>query len=382
MEQLISRVAARAGRNRAENAKGEGQRAGARKLLVVGVGSAGCAAAEWVYDETPSAATLTVNTDRLSLELHKSETKLLLGERIFHGHGAQGHADAAKRAAREASRELSELLKGFDIVAVLAGLGGGTGTGAAAFVAATARAQGAAVVAVVAIPMRVERSRRERALNALGELRRESHTTILLDNEALLPIAGHLPMALALGVMDCFMAEVPRALARQCQLAEDRELAERDARELVFAGGLGTVVYGEWGSNDHPARAQHALVEPAGGAPNGALIHIVSANGRAPPGTERVLGLITEKLKSGMPPTDRVRLSVAHDPALASGGNLVSVVTGIADPCGKAGEAPSVLIEPTRVVAGLLAPPAREVEAAQVPSAQAAPKGDLATRTS
>ena len=379
MEQLISRVAARAGRNRAENAKVEGERARARKLLVVGVGSAGCAAAEWVYEETPDAATLTVNTDRLSLELHKSETKLLLGERIFHGHGAQGHADAAKRAARDANRELTELLKGFDIVAILAGLGGGTGTGAAAVVAAVAREQGAAVVAVVAIPMRVERSRRERALGALAELRRESHTTILLDNEALLPIAGHLPMALALGVMDSFMAEVPRALARQCQLAEDRELAQREARELVLEGGLGTLVYGEWGDNAHSARAQHALVEPAGGSPNGALIHIVSADGHAPPGTERVLGMITERLKSGSPPTARVRLSVAHDPAITSGGNLVSVVTGIADPHVKAGEAPSVLIEPTRVVAGPLAPPTREVEAAQAPPA---PTHDLTTRSS
>lgn len=381
MEQLISRVAARAGRNRAENAKGEAARASARKLLVVGVGSAGCAAAEWVYEETPSAATLTVNTDRLSLELHKSETKLLLGERIFHGHGAQGHADAAKRAAREAVDDLKGLVAGFDIVAILCGLGGGTGTGAAAVIAAVARAQGAAVVAVVAIPMRVERTRRERALGALADLRRESHTTILLDNEALLPIAGHLPMATALGVMDCFMAEVPRALARHCQLAEDRAAAEAEAKDLVKVGGLGTLVYGEWGGEGAHARAQHALVEPAGGSPNMAIIHIASFDGRAPEGTDKVVGQIAHKLKSDAPPTHAVRLSVVHDPSITQGGSLVSVVTGIADPHAGRTEAPSVTIEPTRVVAGPLAPPAREREQV-AEAAPTAPPKDLAARSS
>src|SRR5690349_19961835 len=101
MEHLIARVAARAGRKPAENARAEAARAGARRILVVGVGSAGCSAAEWVFEETPEVSTVTVNTDRLSLEIHKSETKLLLGPKIFRGRGAAGLIDAAKRAPNE-----------------------------------------------------------------------------------------------------------------------------------------------------------------------------------------------------------------------------------------------------------------------------------------
>jgi cell division protein FtsZ len=378
MEHLIARVAARAGRKRAENARAQAARAGGRRILVVGVGSAGCSAAEWVFEETPEAATVTVNTDRLSLEIHKSETKVLLGARIFRGHGAQGHIDAARRAARETLDQITELVRGFDIVVVLTALGGGTGTGATPVVAAAARKEGAAVVVVAALPMRAERSRRERALAALPDLKREAHTTILLDNEALLPIAGHLPVGTALGVMDYFMAEVPRALVRSVELSEAREVAQREARELVLAGGIGTVVYGEWHGEGDSARAQHALVEPAGGSPNGALIHISSGDGRALIGAEDVLAQIAARLKSDRPPAARVRLSVAADPAIQNGGSLVSVVTGIADPCARRSEAPAVTIEPSRVVEAPAVPPAREVEGAPA----AVPSVDVTLRTS
>jgi cell division protein FtsZ len=378
MEQLILRVAARAGRNRALSGKSSGP--GQGRLLVVGVGSAGCAAADWVYEETPGASTLAVNTDRMSLEIHKSDAKLLLGERIFGGKGAQGHADAARRAANESRSEIERLVAGFDIVAVLTGLGGGTGTGAAAVVARAARAQGAAVVAVAAIPMRVERTRRERALGALGDLRREAHTTILLDHEAMLPIAGNLPMGTALGVMDCFMAEVPRVLARHAQIADEPGAAQAEAKALVEAGGLGTLVYGEWREDGAHARADHALVEPAGGTPNLAIIHITSADGRAPLGTDALAGKIAGRLKSEAVPQERVRITVGTDPAVKAGGTLVSVVTGIADPHQGGAGAPAVVLEPTRVVAGPAAPPAREVEHAPA-ATHAAQVHDVALRS-
>lgn len=377
MEHLISKIAARVGRRPSENASADRERARTRRLLVVGVGSAGCAAAEWTFEDTPGAATVTVNTDRISLEIHKSETKVLLGERIFQGHGAQGHADAAGRAAREASNELAELMKGFDIVAVLTALGGGTGTGAAPVVAAVAREGGAAVVAVAVLPLRAERARRERAVAALRALKREAHTTILLDTEALLPIAGHLPVATALGVMDYFMAEVPRALVRAVELNEAREEAQREARNLVLTGGLGTLVYGEWRGAEGPAHAQHALLEPSGGAPNCVLIHMESHDGRPPLGHERVLGEIAARLGSDLPPADRVRLSVSRDASIDAGGSLVSLVTGISDPCIAARDAPGVSLEPARVVDIPKAPGALPVEeraAAEGAAVDLAPK--------
>jgi cell division GTPase FtsZ len=378
MEHLISKVVARAGQTRTESTERGRRKAGGGRLLAVGVGSAGCAATQWVFEDAPEASTLTVNTDRVSLELHKSDRKLLLGERIFAGKSAQGHADAARRAARESVGALGELLDGFDIVVVMAALGGGTGTGAAPIVAATARAKGAAVVLVAALPLRAERNRRERALAALPELKREAHTTILLDNEALLPIAGNLPMSTALGVMDYFMAEVPRALVRVVELAEGREEAERQARELVLGGGLGTLVYGEWSEDGAEPEAQHALVEAAGGAPNGALVHIHNSDGRAPPGSHGVVSSIARRLKALQPPPHNVRLTVGRDPAILAGGSLVSVVLGIADPCAGARDPPGVVLEPCRVLGAPMPTEAREAPPAA--GAAGAPAVGLVTR--
>jgi len=377
MEQLISKVVARAGQTRTETSGGARRKGASRRLLAVGVGSAGCAAAEWVFEDTPEASTLTVNTDRVSLELHKSETKMLLGERIFGGKSAQGHADAARRAARESAGALSDLLEGFDIVVVMAALGGGTGTGAAPVVAAKARERGAAVVLVAALPLRAERNRRERALAALPELKREAHTTILLDSEALLPIAGNLPMSTALGVMDYFMAEVPRALVRAVELAGEREEAQRQARDLVLVGGLGTIVYGEWAQEGAAPQVQHALVESAGGAPSGALVHIHTSDGRAPIGSHRAVGEIARRLKSLQPPPHNVRLTVARDPTIRAGGSLVSLVMGIADPCAGARDAPGVVLEPNRVVGAPEPAQAREAPPAPAPET---PSVGLVTR--
>ncbi len=371
MEHLISKVVARAGRTRTETSEKGRRKATARRLLAVGVGSGGCAAAQWVFEDTPEASTLSLNTDRVSLELHKCERQMLLGERIFGGKSAQGHAEAARRAARESEEALGDLLEGFDIVVVMAALGGGTGTGVAPVVAAKARAKGAAVVIVAALPLRAERRRRERALAALPELKREAHTTILLDSEALLPIAGHLPMATALGVMDYFMAEVPRALVRAVELAEEREVAERQARELVLGGGLGTLVYGEWAHDGALPQAQHALVEAAGGSPNAALVHFHSSDGRAPVGFHLVVGEIARRLKSKQPPPHNVRFTVARDPAILAGGYLVSVVTGIADPCTGSRDPPGVVIEPSRAVAPPSPVEAREAPERQAPERQA-----------
>jgi len=195
MNHLLTKIAGHARRNtKTENEQVTGEPR-SRRVLVVGVGSAGVAALEWVFEDTPDASTLAVNTDRISLEIHRSEVKMLIGQKFFHGRGALGHAEAAARAARAAQADIADFVKGFDIVAVLTALGGGTGSGAAPVIAAVARAQGAVVVAVAVLPFKAERTRRQRALEAFGLLRKEAHTTILLDSEALLPVAGDLPVA-------------------------------------------------------------------------------------------------------------------------------------------------------------------------------------------
>jgi cell division protein FtsZ len=325
--------------------------------MVVGVGGAGCAAVEWVHEDCPEAATLAVNTDRISLEFHKSDTKVLLGEGVFHGRGSLGHAEAAEHAARQAAADLAPRLAGFDVVTILTSLGGGTGAGVAQVIAAQARDAGAAVVAVVTVPFRAERSRRARALSALGALRKHAHTTVVIDSEALIPVAGHLPINQALALLDYFMAEVPRSLVR----------VEAEARELVLAGGLGTLSYHEWASEESTDPAPLVLMEGAGAPGHLALLRVDAHAGTSHHEANRLAERLARAVSARHVPGE-VRVSVRHDPAFAKGGRALAIVTGIQQLRGEESTSVEVTLQPTRATPAPMAPTATAAPAGPVPA--------------
>ena len=71
-----------------------------------------------------------------------------------------------EKAAEESSEEISQALKGADMVFVTCGMGGGTGTGAAPVVAKIAKDMGILTVGVVTKPFRFEA--KTRMSNALS----------------------------------------------------------------------------------------------------------------------------------------------------------------------------------------------------------------------
>jgi hypothetical protein len=216
---------------------------------------------------------------------------------------------------------------------------------------------------VAVLPFKAERTRRERALAAFGLLKREAHTTILLDSEALLAVAGDLPMGRALGVMDYFMAEVPRSLARTLAVAELQETAIVEARALVLAGGVGTLCYAEWGAGGIESAVHHSLSAATGSAPIAGLVRIDSHDGLAPAGQERLLTGVSSRLQLPASAAPSVRVMVQRDAALVEGGRAISIVTGLDDPCARRDEAPPVTLHASRVRSSAPAPQVREAPA-------------------
>ncbi|MCK4883721.1 MAG: cell division protein FtsZ, partial [Candidatus Diapherotrites archaeon] len=74
------------------------------------------------------AKTLAVNTDAQHLVHTKADARLLLGPEITKGLGAGSNPEIGEAAARENLEELTEQLKGNDLVFITCGMGGGTGT--------------------------------------------------------------------------------------------------------------------------------------------------------------------------------------------------------------------------------------------------------------
>ena len=109
-----------------------------------------------------------------------------IGEKLTKGLGAGARPDVGEKAAEESSEEISQALKGADMVFVTCGMGGGTGTGAAPVVAKIAKDMGILTVGVVTKPFRFEaKARMTNALNGIECLKQAVDTLIVIPNDRL-----------------------------------------------------------------------------------------------------------------------------------------------------------------------------------------------------
>ena len=162
----------------------------AAKIIVVGVGGAGNNAVNRMIDENISGVEfIGVNTDKQALKLCKAPTSLQIGEKLTKGLGAGAKPEIGEKAAEENVEELTQALKGADMVFVTCGMGGGTGTGAAPVVAKIAKDMGILTVGVVTKPFRFEaKTRMNNAMTGIDKLKSSVDTLIVIPNDKLLEI--------------------------------------------------------------------------------------------------------------------------------------------------------------------------------------------------
>ena len=159
-------------------------------IKVIGVGGAGNNAVNRMVDSgIEGVEFVTVNTDRQALLLSKAGTKIQIGEKITRGLGAGANPDIGAQAAEESKAEISEAIKGADMVFVTAGMGGGTGTGAAPIVASIAKEMGILTIAVVTKPFTFEGKKRlTQAERGIESLNGKVDTLVVIPNDKLLQI--------------------------------------------------------------------------------------------------------------------------------------------------------------------------------------------------
>lgn len=160
------------------------------KIIVVGVGGAGNNAVNRMIDENIAGVDfIGINTDKQALQLCKSPRLLAIGEKLTGGLGAGAQPEIGEKAAEESADDISEAIKGCDMVFVTCGMGGGTGTGAAPVVAKIAKEMGILTVGVVTKPFKFEaRARMVNALGGIEKLKEHVDTLIVIPNEKLLEI--------------------------------------------------------------------------------------------------------------------------------------------------------------------------------------------------
>ncbi len=157
-------------------------------IKVIGVGGGGGNAVNRMISaiEAADVEFININTDTQILIKSSAPTKIAIGDRITKGHGAGANPELGEKAADESIEEITEAIKGADMVFITAGMGGGTGTGAAPVIAKIAQSLDILTVAVVTKPFLFEgRRRMQQAEAGIEKLSENVDALIVIPNERL-----------------------------------------------------------------------------------------------------------------------------------------------------------------------------------------------------
>ena len=238
----------------------------AAKIIVVGVGGAGNNAVNRMIDENISGVEfIGINTDKQALKLCKAPTALQVGEKLTKGLGAGAQPEVGEKAAEENIEEITQAIKGADMVFVTCGMGGGTGTGAAPVVAKIAKDMGILTVGVVTKPFRFEaKTRMSNALGGIEKLRANVDTLIVIPNDRLLEIVDRrTTMPEALKKADEVLQQAVQGITDLINVPALINLDFADVQTVMTDKGIAHIGIGEGKGDDKANEAvQTAVTSP------------------------------------------------------------------------------------------------------------------------
>lgn len=169
------------------------------RIMAMGVGGAGGNAIEHMWEMQIEGVNLAAcNTDSIDLDkLHiAKENRILLDDGVSPGGGAGNRMDRGAACAAASLDKVRDLFKarGTEMLFLAAGMGAGTGTGATPVIAELAHELGILTIAIVTTPPQNEGPHRnEQAQRGIAKLRRYVDAMIVLSNDAIDELYGHLP---------------------------------------------------------------------------------------------------------------------------------------------------------------------------------------------
>ncbi len=160
------------------------------KIKVLGVGGSGSNTVSRIAKFGVEGVELfAINTDAQALHFCHVPKKILIGKNITKGLGAGMDVSVGRASAEESIKEISEVLKGSDMVFITCGMGGGTGSGATPVIAKITKDLGILTVVVVTTPFSFEgQQRKDLANQAIENLKGKFDSLLKISNDKLLKI--------------------------------------------------------------------------------------------------------------------------------------------------------------------------------------------------
>jgi len=307
-------------------------------VVAVGLGGAGCNVMSWVKERGVAGGKLvSVNTDANHLRISKADRRILIGENLTRGLGCGGYPELGEKALHESAEDVVKELSEANIIFLVAGLGGGTGTGATAALAEELRKRFLGspiphlIVGVVTLPFDVETARMAVAKKGLSCLKETCDTTVVIDNNRLVKIAGNLPFREALGVANTTIGKFIKGVTETITTASLINLDYADLRAIMQGAGLASIGVGDGVGEGRVEQAvERALngrlldIEDVTKA-RGLLIHIAGGEDL----TLYEVNHAAEIVKRSLPPKAKVIWGARVDKGLQGSASVMAVVTGV-----------------------------------------------------
>lgn len=217
----------------------------AANIKVIGIGGSGKNALNhMISSKINGVEFIAINTDTQDLHNCVAEKKIHIGKNLTRGLGAGMDPEIGKRSAEETREEITEAIKGADMVFIAGGMGGGTFTGAAPVVASICKQEGILTVGVATKPFFFEGQQRMRlAERGLEELEKEVDAMITIPNDRILSVVDkNTTVTQAFAMCDEILKQAVEGIAEIIRLSGRMNLDFNDIRRILKDSG--TALFG------------------------------------------------------------------------------------------------------------------------------------------
>lgn len=301
-------------------------------IKVIGVGGGGGNAVNRMVESGLSGVEfVAMNTDQQALLNSKATQKVQLGAKLTKGRGAGADPEVGQRAAEESKDEISNALKGAQMVFITAGMGGGTGTGAAPVVAETAHDLGILTVGIVTKPFAFEGKRKmSLAEQGIASLMMHVDSLIVIPNERLKLISQErITLMNAFEAADNVLRQGVESISSLINIPAFINLDFADVRSIMKDAGfahMGVGVAKGAGKAENAAKAaiSSPLLETSIAGARGVIINITSSPDIGLDDVETAASMIIQSAH----PDANIIWGTAFDERLSDEMSITVVATG------------------------------------------------------
>lgn len=238
---------------------------GFAKIKVIGIGGGGGNAVSRMRENfTRGVEFWAINTDHQDLEKCEIKNKIYIGRNVTKGLGAGMNPDLGRQAAEESRSDITEAIKGADLVFITAGFGGGTGTGVAPVVAEIAKQLGVLTVAVITKPFSFEGTQRGRiAEEGFTKIKDKVDALVVVPNDRVFTvISKETPILKAFESIDNILKNALQGIVDLLVNQGIINLDFADMKSIMQDGGLALIGMGIGSGKDRAVTAVNQALNP------------------------------------------------------------------------------------------------------------------------